>query len=199
MVWLLFVEFSWWISVNLHFYGWHIPTISIYFHSHSIPVIYLQSCFLPTDHVFLVISAAREKNMTTARWEDALFSSTRTMLCRQTARFLVSGRAGVAKGLLSLMDLYHIISYHIISYHITSYHIISYHIISYHTISYHIISYLSLFCLPWRNGQSVSIIITWLDITPHIHGADMGLKKHTFPILFFIDLFFFRFIVFPGW
>jgi hypothetical protein len=30
-----------------------------------------------------------------------------------------------------------------------------------------------------------------LDITPHIYGADMGLKKHTFPILFFIDLVFF--------
>ena len=85
---------------------------------------------------------------------------------------------------------YHIISFHITSHHIISYHTISYHIIPYHIISYHIISYLSLFCLPWRNGQSVSIIITWLDITPHIHGADMGLKKHTFPILFFIDLFF---------
>ena len=82
----------------------------------------------------------------------------------------------------------YIISYHIISYHITSYHIISYHTI-YHIIPYHIISYLSLFCLPWRNGQSVSIIITWLDITPHIHGADMGLKNTRFP--FYSSLIFF--------
>ena len=147
MVWLLFVEISWWTSVNLHSMN-DIPQPSPYI---SIVIVSLLYIYIYFQSPFFLTNRSRISCDFRRQGEEHDYSEVggRTFLIYKdhavsTARFLVSGRAGLAKGLLSLMDLYRIISYHVMSCHIISYH--------YHLISYHIHPIIILFCR-WGMGN----------------------------------------------